>query len=119
MATIGDRIHYSRIKKSMTLDDLADAIGTTKQNISRYEKNIITNIPMNRLESIAAALDVSPVWLMGWAESSSTQRLSQAEEQLISLYRGLNNQGRQLLLMNAETFAGNPALRKDISEPAI
>ena len=119
MATIGDRIHYSRLQKSMTLDELADAVGTTKQNISRYEKNIITNIPLDRLERVASVLDVSPVWLMGWSEPASSPRLTQAEEQLLSSYRALNQQGRQLLLATAESFAGNPAMRKDMSEKAI
>ncbi|MBP3308545.1 MAG: helix-turn-helix domain-containing protein [Clostridia bacterium] len=50
----------------MTLEELADAIGTSKQTIHRYENGIISNIPADKVLKLAAALDVSPAELMGW-----------------------------------------------------
>lgn len=64
--TVGERIKYFRNSKNMTQDDLASKTGTTKQTIYKYENNIITNIPSDKIEMIARALDVSPVILMGW-----------------------------------------------------
>lgn len=64
--TVGDRIKYFRDNKGMTQDELANKIGTTKQTIYKYENNIITNIPSDKIELIAYALEVNPVVLMGW-----------------------------------------------------
>lgn len=64
--TVGERIKYFRNSKDMTQDELASKTGTTKQTIYKYENNIITNIPSDKIEMIARALDVSPVILMGW-----------------------------------------------------
>ena len=64
--TVGERIKKQREALSMTQTALADKVGTTKQNIYKYETGIITNIPSDRLEAIAAALNVSPSYLMGW-----------------------------------------------------
>lgn len=64
--TIGDRIKKSREENKMTQEELAKYINSTKQTIYKYENNIITNIPSDKVESIAKALGVSPSYLMGW-----------------------------------------------------
>ena len=64
--TIGDRIRTSRLQAGLTQEDLAKASGTSKQTIYKYEMNIVTNIPSDRIESIAQLLNVSPAYLMGW-----------------------------------------------------
>lgn len=66
--TIGDRIRLARIQKGISQDDLAKAINSTKQAIYKYEKGIVTNIPMDKLELIANLLNVTPAYLMGWEE---------------------------------------------------
>lgn len=66
MGYIGNRLRFFRTQKKMTQDDLARAIGTTKQTIYKYEVGIITNIPVERVEQIAVALGVTPADLMGW-----------------------------------------------------
>jgi len=63
---IGDNIRSLRKSKRMTLEELAAAIGTSKQNVHRYERGIITNIPSDKIVAIANALDTSPAALMGW-----------------------------------------------------
>ena len=55
-----------RKRKGFTLDDLASLIGTSKQTISRYEKGVISNIPPEKIEGLANALDTTPQELMGW-----------------------------------------------------
>lgn len=66
--TIGDRIKKSREENKMTQEELAKYISSTKQTIYKYENNIITNIPSDKVESIAKALGISPSYLMGWEE---------------------------------------------------
>ena len=48
----GERIRRAREKKEVTQQELADAVGTTKQNIYKYENGIVTNIPSDNIEKI-------------------------------------------------------------------
>lgn len=68
--TIGERIKTIRLQKSMTQEDLAKHISSTKQAIYKYETGIVTNIPLNRLEQIADALGVTAAYLMGWDDGT-------------------------------------------------
>ena len=67
----GSRLKEIRKAKKMTLEELADAIGTSKQTIHRYENGIINNIPHEKIESLAGALGCSPAELMGWEDDLS------------------------------------------------
>ena len=42
---VGDRIKLRRKEIGMSQTDLANEVGSTKQNIYKYENGIITNIP--------------------------------------------------------------------------
>lgn len=66
--TVGNRIKMAREAKQITQEELGATCGTTKQSIFKYESGVVTNIPLDRLEKIAVALDVSPAYLMGWDE---------------------------------------------------
>ncbi|MFM9414353.1 LexA family protein [Peptococcus simiae] len=69
--SIGDRIRKQRLKKDLSQEDLAKMIGTTRQNIYKYETGIVSNIPSDKIEAIARSLQVSPAYLMGWQESDN------------------------------------------------
>lgn len=64
--TIGSNIKKRRRELGLTLEDLAGALGVSRQTLSRYETGVIANIPSEKIEKLAAALDVTPAWLMGW-----------------------------------------------------
>jgi repressor LexA len=72
--TIGERIKALRESYKMTQTDLAERIGTTKQNVYKYENGIITNIPSDKIEQIAKLFDVSPAYIMGWTEKKRSHR---------------------------------------------
>lgn len=61
-----EKLKELRKSKGMTLEDLASAAGTSRQNIHRYEKGVIVNVPPERILAMAKALSVSPDVLMGW-----------------------------------------------------
>ena len=65
----GSRIKAAREAKNLTQEELGALCGTTKQTIFKYENNLVTNIPTNRLEKLAQVLDVTPSYLMGWDEA--------------------------------------------------
>ena len=66
---IANRLKTLRKSKKMTQDELAAALGTSKQTIHRYENGIITNIPPEKVEKLAAALGTTPSELMGWSQT--------------------------------------------------
>ena len=66
--TVGDRIRLVRLEQDITQQELADYIGVSKQAVYKYENNIVTNIPTDKVDAIARKLNVSPAFLMGWEE---------------------------------------------------
>lgn len=64
--TKGERIKQLRESANLTLEELAKKLHTTKQTIYKYEKNIVTNIPSDRIEALAEVLDSTPDYIMGW-----------------------------------------------------
>jgi len=69
--TIGDRIKDLRESKKITQEELGKHINSTKQTIHKYENNIVTNIPSNKINIIAKALNTSPAYLMGWTDNKN------------------------------------------------
>ena len=63
---IGERIKYRREELGIAQTQLAEQIGSSKQNLYKYENGIITNIPADKIEAIAKALHTTPAYLMGW-----------------------------------------------------
>ena len=66
---IGDTIKKYRLSSNMTLDEVAQRIGVSRQTMSRYETGVIANIPSDKIEAIANVFDISPAILMGWSVS--------------------------------------------------
>ena len=77
---LGERIKNLRKQRGLSLGQLAESIGTSRQTVFRYENGTITNIPTEKLEGLANALGVSPSQLMGWeSENSSLNYIKGAE----------------------------------------
>ena len=66
---LSSRIRKARKEKHLTLEQLGEMTGVGKSAINKYEMGVVTNIPHDRIEAIAAALDVTPGYLTGWADS--------------------------------------------------
>lgn len=116
---IGDRIKKLRIDRGMTQEELAKKVNTNRQNICRYEKNVLKDIPMSRIVAIAEALDTTPAFLLGYTEEETTarQRIHRAidelpDEQLgiISLLLEMTPQQIEALAVLASLSRNNPEL---------
>lgn len=66
--TKGQRIKQLRESKKLTQTELAERLKTTKQTISKYEKDIVTNIPSDRIEALATILESTPEYILGWEQ---------------------------------------------------
>lgn len=69
--TVGDRIKEYRKKMGMSQEELAAKVDVTKQAIYKYESNIVTNIPLDKIEIMSSVFGIPPSRLMGWNASET------------------------------------------------
>lgn len=67
---IGDRIKARRQELNLSQEELAQKLSySSKSSISRIESNR-QNLTQDKIQEIAAVLDTTPTYLMGWDEST-------------------------------------------------
>ena len=66
---IGKRIQQRRKALNISVVDIATYTGLSKATIHRYENGDIRNIKLPVVETIAAILNVNPLWLIGKSET--------------------------------------------------
>lgn len=71
METQGQRIKRLREKLGLTLEEVGKEIGLTKQAIYKYENDIVTNIPYDKILLLSKALQVEPWEILGWGGPSA------------------------------------------------
>lgn len=64
--SIGKRIKSTREALDYTQEHIAKRVGVAIQTIHKYENEIVTNIPLDKIQKIADVLEVTPAYLMGW-----------------------------------------------------
>lgn len=77
MASLNENIKKARSASNKTLEDVATIVGVSRQTIQKYESGVISNIPSDKVELLAKALDTTPAFLMGWEKSSLTADIIQ------------------------------------------
>ena len=108
--TVGDRIRKLRPNLAISQVELAQKVGISKQTLYKYETNIVTNIPSDKIEQIAEILKTSPCYLMGWDEkkySGATKNLIDVNSEpilskIINCYDKMDDIGRNELADQAE-----------------
>ena len=82
-----ENIKSKRIERKMTLEDLAKSVGVSRQTIQRYESGVIGNIPSDKIELIARALDTSPAYLMGWEQIDTNFSGKEAPKEIYDKFK--------------------------------
>lgn len=77
---IAERIKATRLELNMSYQDLADKTGISRSTLQRYETGYIKNLPIDKFELIANALNISAATLMGLKEETPISK----EQQLIN-----------------------------------
>lgn len=65
MTSIGNNIKFYRKLNKMSQEELGKHLGVRKQTIEKYENNKIFNIPFEKIQKIAVALNITPNELLG------------------------------------------------------
>ena len=108
--SVGQRIKIARERKNMTLDEVAKRCETTKQTIYKYENEIVTNIPYDKIVLLSKALDVTPSYLFGWDEkenSPSEPSLTEGEKVLLDLFNRVPEDKQKLVLQMIRAALGS------------
>jgi transcriptional regulator with XRE-family HTH domain len=100
--TRGKRIKNLREEVGLSQTALAEKIGVSKQTLYKYENDIVTNIPSDKIELIAKATGSTPEYIMGW-DLSDNIRSDQATpdpkaEQLQALLATMSGEEKEELL---------------------
>lgn len=66
--SIGEQIRYFRRKSGYSMEELARAIGVSRQTVHRYENGVIGNIPHGKIERMAELFGTSASVLMGYED---------------------------------------------------
>lgn len=129
--TKGQRIKSLREKINMTQTEMAEKIDVSKQTLYKYENDIITNIPSDKIEAIAKITGSTPSFIMGWTNATKTKngRLilmynppSETEEIIMSVCQRLNREGQEKVLEYARmldalgTYAEDAILKREKEE---
>ena len=108
--SVGLRIKSAREQKNLTLEEVAKRCETTKQTIYKYENEIVTNIPYDKIVLLSKALDVTPSYLFGWDEkkdSPSEPQLTEGEKVLLDLFRRVPEEHQQMVLQMIRAALSN------------
>lgn len=100
--TKGARI--KRLRKSMGFSqvDFADRIGVSKQTLYKYENDIITNIPSDKIELIASVCGSTPGYIMGWDDvQTSGQQIGYYDDETAKAHQEMYDDPNLHALMDA------------------
>ena len=101
--SIGTKIRELREAKGMSLEDVAKLCGTSRQAIYKYENEIVTNIPYDRIILLAKALNTTPSQLFDWEENKKSspneeESLTEGERQVLELFRAIPEDQQPVVL---------------------
>lgn len=83
---ISDKIRNAMERANLSYGELSALTGISKSSLYRYASGFTPKIPLNRLEVIAKALNVTPSYLIGWDDAeagdpSTSEESPDAEQQ--------------------------------------
>jgi transcriptional regulator with XRE-family HTH domain len=103
---VGERLRAARRNNNLSQDELGKLIGTSKQQILKYEKAMDIP-PLSRLVQLAAALDTPLLFFLEdhyISKDSVTTGTGTVRNVLLQAYGILNQNDRRLLLSIAEAL---------------
>lgn len=113
------RIKEARTAVNLTQDQLANLLGIKNTTLSGYETGA-HDPKSNTLIQIARICGTTVDYLLGISVESTRAEaddnampLSSAENELITIYRDLNEKGRESLIRQARYLYSDPDMKKD------
>ena len=98
--TVGDRIKEQRELNRISQVELSERIGVSKQTLYKYENNVVTNIPSDKIQAAANVLNISPSYLMGWEDNLSSENVDMIPDLMSD--KELMDSVKKLIKLNKE-----------------
>ena len=116
MSIRSERIKSLIEQSKLTYQELEKVTGIKKSSLQRYASGVTTKIPLDVIEKLSKAFNVSQEYLMGWDEEEKNSpdklALTEGERVWLELYHQLSNETRDALVNMAEAFESLPADRQ-------
>lgn len=109
---IGDNIKKVCELKGIKQIDIAEFMGISQGSVSNWMKGI-NSIDIENLAKLCGFLGISLNQVYGVDPITSESLLSAQENELLSLFRSLNKNGKSMLISTARAFSGNPDMQKE------
>ena len=90
MSIRSERIKALIDSSDLSYQELEKLTGIKKSSLQRYASGVTTKIPLDVIEKLSKAFNVSQEYLMGWDEkknSPSEPSLTEGEELMLELFR--------------------------------
>lgn len=110
-----DRLLDAMRSKKISYRELSEMTGIPKSAIQRYTSGETDKIPIDRVILMAQALNVDPAYIMGWDMTYVPKEgieLCPDEQELLTIYRDLNDKGQDALMRQARYLASDPDMKK-------
>jgi transcriptional regulator with XRE-family HTH domain len=94
MSIRSERIKALIEQSKMSYQELEKTTGIKKSSLQRYASGVTTKIPLDVIEKLATAFDVSQEYLMGWDEKEEKKtleepQLTEGEKMMLELFRSI------------------------------
>ena len=112
MSTRSERIKLLIEQSGQSYQELEKTTGIKKSSLQRYASGVTTKIPLDVIEKLSKAFNVSQEYLMGWSEntknvSPDSETLTEGEQVLLSLFRRIPEEQQQLILQMIRAVLGS------------
>lgn len=90
MSTRSERIKSLIEQSGKSYQELEGITGIKKSSLQRYASGVTTKIPLDVIEKLSVAFNVSQEYLMGWEEKENYPRepqLTEVEKLMLELFR--------------------------------
>lgn len=114
MSIRSERIKALVERSDLSYQELEKLTGIKKSSLQRYASGATTKIPLDVIEKLAKAFNVSQEYLMGWDEkkdSPSEPTLTEGEQMLLNLFRQIPEDQQRVFLEMGRVYANS--LNKD------
>lgn len=106
MSTRSERIKSLIEQSGRSYQEMEKLTGIKKSSLQRYASGVTTKIPLDVIEKLSIAFNVSQEYLMGWEEKESSPgepQLTEGEQLMLELFRRIpeDRQAAALELLRA------------------
>lgn len=118
MSNFHIRVKELRASRNLSQQELADDLKISKSSVNMYERGE-REPGLDMLETIADFFNVDMDYLMGKTNMphrylvSNTEKLTVEEQQLITIYKNLNTEGRNQLMKQATNLSELTKYKKE------